>query len=43
MQGKDYKGLKQMKRGNFLLQKVRSARQLGKRCESTFCKKIQKV
>lgn len=41
MQGQDYKGLKQNEMGKFSFTESRSARQLGKICESTFCKKIQ--
>jgi len=40
MQGQDYKGLKKNEMGKFSFTESRSARQLGKICEFTFCKKI---
>jgi len=39
MQDKDYKGLKKNEKGKFSFTESKSARELGKRCDSTFCKK----
>lgn len=39
MKGKDYKGLKKNKDNKFVLSENKSARKMGPRCDSTFCKK----
>jgi len=40
MKGKDYKGLKKNKDNKFVLSENKSARKMGPRCDSTFCKKM---
>jgi len=39
MQGKNYKGLKKNEKDKFSFTESISARELGKRCDSTICKK----